>query len=515
MFVHDYIRASARARPDKIALISGDRQLTFRQIDEDSDRLAAALQRLGVTRGDRVAAMLENSPEMVIALWAALKAGAVFMPVNHATKAGTLDFILKDAEPKCLLIQPQFRQRTAEVLAAAPASMAVIWTGAKTAGCDGPRLADILEQPHEQSADPHLIDQDLSLIIYTSGSTGRPKGVMLTHRNICNNVWSISTYLGNTPDDIVMCVLPLAFDYGLFQILTGARVGFTVVLEHSFAFPVDVLKRIGKHRVTGLPGVPTIFARMLQFAPFTDMDMSSLRYITNTAAAFPPAHIRRLRELLPQATIFSMYGVTETTRVAYLDPAKLEAKITSVGQAMPNSETYIVDEEGRRVGPRETGELVVRGTAVMRGYWRRPEETAKALRDCVFMPGEKVFHTGDLFWADEDGDLYFVGRRDDVFKCRGEKVSPKEVENALHELEEIAETAVIGVPDPIDGLAVKAFIVLHEGRELSEEALRHHCRMRLEPWLQPKHFTFCASLPKTDSGKITRHALRGTAAAAE
>jgi long-chain acyl-CoA synthetase len=207
-------------------------------------------------------------------------------------------------------------------------------------------------------------------------------------------------------------------------------------------------------------------------------------------------------------TIFSMYGVTETTRVSYLDPAKLDAKLTSVGQAMPNSETYIVDESGRPLKRGEIGELVVRGSSVMRGYWRRPEETAKALRDCPFMIGEKAFHTGDLFWADEDGDLHFVGRRDDVFKCRGEKVSPKEVENALYELDAIAEAAVIGVPDPVDGLAVKACIVLREGRQLSEEALRRHCRNRLEPWLQPKFFEFLDDLPKTDSGKITRHPLR-------
>jgi acyl-CoA synthetase (AMP-forming)/AMP-acid ligase II len=386
--------------------------------------------------------------------------------------------------------------------------MAIIWAGAKTPDGAGLSLDAILAQPHALPNDPHLIDQDLSLLIYTSGSTGKPKGVMLTHCNICNNAWSISTYLGNTPDDVVLCVLPLSFDYGLFQILTGARVGFAVVLAHSFAFPIEVLKLIGRHRVTGLPGVPTIFARMLQFAPFDSLNMSSLRYITNTAAAFPPSHIRRLRELLPRVTIFSMYGVTESTRVAYLDPAKLDAKITSVGQAMPNSEVYIVDEEGRRLGPREVGELVVRGTSVMRGYWRRPEETAKALRDCLFIPGEKVFYTGDLFWADADGDLHFVGRRDDVFKCRGEKVSPKEVENALYELQEVAEAAVIGVADDTDGYAVKAYIVFHDGQQLREEVLRRHCKSRLEPWLQPKYFEICKLLPKTDSGKITRHALR-------
>ncbi len=474
MLVHGHLRDAARAFPDKLALIERERQLSFAEADEQSNRLACELQRLGVRRGDRVAAMLENSVEMVIALWAALKAGAVFVPINHVTKSGTLGFVLADADVTCLVTHTQFKERVAAARLEAPEAMTVIWTGAGASEC-GLTLEGILGKPLGQPADPKLIDLDLALLIYTSGSTGKPKGVMMTHRNIDHNMWSISTYLGNSQDDIALCVLPLSFDYGLFQVLTGARARFTVVLERSFAFPYEVLKQIGKHRVTILPGVPTIFAKLLEFAPFRELDLSSLRAITNTAAAFPPAHIRKFRSLLPNVRIFSMYGVTESTRVAYLDPAQIDTKIASVGRAMPNTETYIVDEEGRRLGPNEIGELVVRGSSVMRGYWKRPEETARALRDCDAMPGEKVFHTGDLFWKDGDGDLYFVGRRDDVFKCRGEKVSPKEVENVLYELDEIAETAVIGVPDPIDGMAVKAYVVLREGHSLTAQALRRHC----------------------------------------
>ncbi|MBY0431809.1 MAG: AMP-binding protein, partial [Rhodospirillales bacterium] len=352
----------------------------------------------------------------------------------------------------CLVAPAQLHQRVMPALADAPAITALVWVG-EHAEAVGPRLAGILAGPHRRPADPRLIDQDLCLIIYTSGSTGRPKGVVMTHRNIHHNVWSISSYLGNVPSDVVLCVLPLSFDYGLFQILTGARVGFTVVLERGFAYPYEVLKRIAEHRVTGLPGVPTIFATLLQFVPFKGLDLSSLRYLSNTAAPFPPAHIRKYRELLPQATIFSMFGLTECTRVSYLDPAKLEAKMTSVGQAMPNTETYLVDDDGKRLGPDEIGELVIRGTSVMRGYWNRPDATARALRQGD-IPGEMVLYSGDLFRMDEDGDLYFIGRKDDIFKCRGEKVSPREIENVLYEMEEIAEAAVIGVPDAIDGMAV-------------------------------------------------------------
>jgi acyl-CoA synthetase (AMP-forming)/AMP-acid ligase II len=368
-------------------------------------------------------------------------------------------------------------------------------------------LPEILSEHHDAPKDPGLIDIDLCTIIYTSGSTGDPKGVMLTHRNMTNTTWSISSYLGNTPDDVVICVLPLSFDYGLYQVITGARVGFTVVLEPSFAYPYKVLQRMAQHRATGLPGVPTIFATLLQMAPFEGLDLSSLRYVSNTAAAFPPAHIRRLQGLFPQARVYSMYGLTECTRVSYLDPDRLADKITSVGKAMPNSETYIVDEQGERVGPGVVGELVIRGANVMRGYWGKPQETAQQLRD-GFIAGEKVLYSGDLFYTDEEGFLYFVGRKDDVFKCKGEKVSPREIENVLHELESVAEAAVVGVEDPIDGQAIKVFVVPRNGAQLTEQQIRQYCRANLENYMVPKFVQIRSSLPKTESGKVKKSALR-------
>ncbi|PPQ31291.1 long-chain fatty acid--CoA ligase [Rhodoblastus sphagnicola] len=502
----EYLRDSAAQFPGKPAVIVGDQAHSFREIDEDSDRVAEALQRLGVRRGDRVGAILENSIELVVAMWATLKAGAVFIPISPQVKAEKLGFMLADSGATALFATASLVRRVEEAVASISFPGVIVWVGDKVA-TTGVQWIEVLTGLPHPLADPQLIDQDLCLIIYTSGSTGSPKGVMMTHRNICNNVWSISTYLRNQPEDVVLCVLPLSFDYGLFQILTGARVGFTVVLERSFAFPYDVLKRIGAYRVTGLPGVPTIFAKILEFAPFDRLDLTSLRYLSNTAAAFPAAHIRALRTLLPQATIFSMYGLTECTRVSYLDPSRLDAKITSVGRAMPNSETYIVDEHARRCGPREIGELVVRGASVMRGYWRRPEETARTLRDGD-IAGEKVLFTGDLFWMDEEGDLYFVGRRDDVFKCRGEKVSPREVEACLYELDWVAEVSVVGVPHPSDGMAIKAHVVARAGRAASEDQLRKHCMRRLEPLLVPRFFEVAEALPKTDSGKIKTAELR-------
>lgn len=492
MLVHHDLIHSARRSPDRIAVIAAGESRSFRSIDEDSDRLASALQRRGIRRGDRVAVMLDNCAEMVIALWATLKAGAVFVPVPAGTKPDKLAFILQDADAACLIAPPSMGE-----------------------GCEPPvrllirldELGDILAQPHQTPHDPRLIDQDLCLLIYTSGSTGRAKGVMMTHGAVRNNIWAITRYLGNTAEDVVLCVLPLSFNYGLFQVLAGARVGYTTVLEKSFAFPYQTLKQVAAHRVTGLPGVPTMFASLLQLSPFAGLDLSSLRYVTNAAAPLAPAHVLKLREALPQVAIFSMYGLTECTRVSYLDPAKVQEKPGSVGKAIPNSEIFLVDDHDRPVGPGQVGELVVRSAGIMRGYWRRPEETARALRDGL-VPGEKLLHTGDLFRMDGDGDLTFVGRRDEVFKCRGEKVSPREVETILYELPDVVEAAVIGVPDPMDGMAVKAFVVARADSGLTEALVRRHCRARLEPHLVPQQIELRVSLPKTESGKITKAALR-------
>ncbi len=504
ILVHDFLTSSTRRWPEKPALICNGQVHTFAQVDRGSDRIACELQRMGVLRGDRVAIFAENSAELVLSVFAILKAGAVFVLINPTTKAQKLEYILNDCGARALIAQPRLGRIVDSVVEKVPSLQAVAWTGSPPEnGPPGRVLPEIIAGVHAAPADPGLIDNDLCAIIYTSGSTGNPKGVMLTHRNMTNTAWAISTYLGNVPEDVVICVLPLSFDYGLYQIITGARVGFTVVLERSFAFPYQILQRIQEHRVTGLPGVPTIFATLLQMAPFDGLDLSSLRYFSNTGAAFPPAHIRRLQKLFPKAQVFSMYGLTECTRVAYLDPARLNGKITSVGTAMPNAEAYVVDEQGRRVGPQVIGELVVRGANVMRGYWGKPEETRECLRDGE-IAGEKVLYTGDLFYTDEEGFLYFVGRKDDVFKCKGEKVSPKEIEDVLYGLDAVAEAAVVGVDDPIDGQAIKVIVVPRDGAILTQQQIRQHCRANLENYMIPKFVEFCESLPKTDSGKIKR-----------
>jgi acyl-CoA synthetase (AMP-forming)/AMP-acid ligase II len=351
------------------------------------------------------------------------------------------------------------------------------------------------------------IDVDLANIIYTSGSTGNPKGVMMTHLNMVSAATSITQYLGNKETDIILNVLPLSFDYGLYQIIMAFKFGGTVVLEKSFAYPYVVIDKMIKERVTGFPGVPTIFALLLQLKDLKKYSFQHLRYITNTGAALPVNHIKALRDIFPHVKIYSMYGLTECKRVSYLPPDEIDRRPISVGRGMPNEEVYIVNDKGERAGPGLVGELVVRGSNVMRGYWKSPEETDQVLKPGLY-PGEKVLYTGDLFKMDEEGYLYFLGRKDDLIKTRGERVSPKEVENTLHEIKGVAEAAVIAIPDEILGNAIKAFIIPTNGSTLTEKDILKYCSENLESFAVPKHIAFIDSFPKTSSGKIDKKALK-------
>jgi acyl-CoA synthetase (AMP-forming)/AMP-acid ligase II len=329
---------------------------------------------------------------------------------------------------------------------------------------------------------------------------------MLTHRNMLTAATSITAYLENVEDDVILSVLPMSFDYSLYQMIMAFRVGARLVLERSFTYPAQVLKVLIEEGVTGFPGVPTIFAMLAEMKTLTQYDFSKIRYVTNTAAALPVKHITMLSELFPHAAIYSMYGLTECKRCTYLPPKYIKDKPTSVGIAIPNTELWIVGEDDRKLGPNQVGQLVIRGATVMKGYWDKPEASAKKLRPGP-LPGEFVLYTGDYARLDEDGFLYFVGRMDDIIKSRGEKVAPKEVENALMNIPGVKEAAVIGVPDEVLGQAVKAYVVLEKGVSMSDKDIIRECQRRLENFMVPKHVVFVDDLPKTTTGKIKKTGL--------
>jgi len=512
VLVDEFLEHSARRFPDKTAVVCGNRRLAYREIEEQSNRLALALIGEGVQRGDRIAIYLDNSVEAVLSVFAILKAGAVFLVVNPSTKGDKLSYILNNCRAVALIADAKKLDGLKDRWAHTPHLRSVFVVGQDAAGppANGLKLIGLEtvlyhRDAPSQSPPKRHIDIDLAALIYTSGSTGRPKGVMLTHLNIASAATSITTYLENVPADIILNVLPLSFDYGLYQALMAFKVGATLVLERSFAYPYAVVETLIREKVTGFPIVPTMSAVLLQL-DLQKYDFSSLRYITNTAAALPPHHIQQLRKLFGHVKLYSMYGLTECKRVSYLPPDQIDVRPTSVGKGMPNEEVYIVDEEGRRVGPGVVGELVVRGSNVMKGYWELPGETDKVLKPGP-LPGEKVLYTGDLFKMDHEGYLYFVGRKDDIIKSRGEKVSPKEIEDVLYALDGIAEAAVVGVPDPVLGQAIKAVVTRRAGACLTQQDILRHCAQHLEDFMVPKFVEFRESLPKTSSGKISRREL--------
>ena len=508
MLLHHFLETSVVQYPDKTALVYDGQRHSYAQIDSMATQLAGFLQGRGLQRGDRVAIFMDNSVEAVVAVYAALKAGAVFMPVNSLTKQDKLAYLLNDSRASVLLTHAALQDVFVGALENNRSVHSCIVVGELRRACADPRVQSYASASGVQAKPGNLgnIDQDLAAIIYTSGSTGDPKGVMLTHLNMVSAANSVSGYLGLRHDDVVLCVLPLAFDYGLYQVLMSFKLGATVVLERSFAFPIKVLEVMAREQVTVLPGVPTIFSLLMGIKTLTQYNLSALRMITNTAAALSEQHIKDLRALFPKSILFSMYGLTECKRVTFLPPEQLDVRPTSVGRGMPNEEVWLVDEAGQRLPNGSTGELVIRGSNVMRGYWEKPDETAKRLRPGP-NPGELVLYSGDIFYSDAEGYLYFVARRDDVIKSRGEKVSPREVENILYAMEGVHEVAVVGVPDPVLGQAVKAFVALRPGFSYTEREVIKYCLGHLESFMAPKQVVFVDALPKTDTGKIKKTGL--------
>ncbi len=511
MLVQDFLERSARRFPDRVALVCADTRLTYAEMDRAADQVAHMLQNLGVARGDRVALYLPNSVEAVIGIFAVLKAGGVFVVINRATKTDKVAAILNNCLAKVLLADARaIDQGVGESLRQKVGSLQD-FVVAGTPRADFAAMARCHPFPvkggDRQFTPPRngVIDLDLACLIYTSGTTGEAKGVMCDHSNVVFVTQAIVESLHNTADDIVLSVLPLAFSYGLYQLLATVCTGGRLILEESFTFPSVILEKMAREQVTGFAGVPTMYSILLAM-DLRGIELPRLRYLTNAAAGLPVEHVRRLRQLFPEVELYLMHGLTEVARTMRLPPNQVDLRPGASGCAIPGTELWIEDERGRRLGPGEVGELVVRGRHVMRGYWGDPRLTAERFRSGP-LPGERLCYSGDLFRTDADGFFYYVGRKDDIIKCRGEKVAPREVENVLYSLAGVQEASVVGIPDPLLGQAVKAFIVATDSR-LTKAAVIAHCKSRLEDFMVPQQVEFRSELPKTDNGKIRKLDLR-------
>lgn len=493
LFLYRHLEHSALEHPEHVAVQDGMGRLTYAALRAEAVAIARRLEAEGVHPGDRVVLFLENSVDFARAFWGATYAGAVVTPLNVETKAAKLGYILGDCTPAAVIADAALVD---EVYVALPGEVdaAVITLPARGTG-DGSGPAPCAGR---------VIDQDLGCMIYTSGSTGQPKGVMLSHQNLVTASRSVCAYLGYTSEDRIFVTIPLTFDYGMHQLTMAALVGATVIIERSFASPLFTLDRLVKSGATCFPVVPTMVPLIAALAD--RFDFSSIRLISSTAAALHPRAIDQLQDIFPGATIFSMYGLTECHRCTFLPPDQLARRKGSVGIAIPNTEMWVEDGDGERRYRDATGVLVIRGATVMKGYWNRPDETAKRLQPGKF-PGEFVLNTGDLCRLDADGYLYFIARSDDVLKIRGEKVAPKEVEDALLLHPAASEAVVFGRPDKVQGHHLHALVTLRPGMTPTPQELREWCAQHLESIAVPRRVEIRESFARNANGKIDRSAL--------
>ncbi|MDI3339687.1 MAG: acyl-CoA ligase (AMP-forming), exosortase A system-associated, partial [Sphaerobacter sp.] len=498
--------------PDGIAIVAGEARWTFGALVRAAERLAAALVEQGVQPGDRVAIYAEKSPEVVVAILATSMAGGAFVNVNPLLKARQAEHIMRDCRVRLAVAEAD---KLAALGAAAPERAIVI--GDLPPGVEGGRAwlrwDDVLARDPAGVALPRVQERDMATIIYTSGSTGLPKGVVFSQRNVVAGAEIVATYLENTPEDRILSVLPFSFDYGLNQLTTALLVGATLVLQRS-AFPGDLLRALREHEITGLAGVPPLWALLLQASKdLEEQPLPALRYITNSGGQIPAAHLAELRRLLPTTQIYLMYGLTEAFRSTYLPPSELHRGPTCIGRPIPNTDIWVVDEEGRMCGPGEVGELVHRGPTVSLGYWGKPEATAEVFRPNPFAPPELphpewVVYSGDLVCRDEDGYLHFVGRKDHLIKTQGYRVSPEEVEDLLVGTGLVREACAFGLPDPDLGQQIVAVVVPRGDPAPTVEEIRRACLRAAPPYLVPKQIRIAPELPRTPSGKIDRQAVR-------
>ena len=502
--LQDSLLATAQAYPERVALVTEANSYRYGELLDASLRLARGLQDMGLARGERVAVHMENGWASAVAIYGTLLAGGVIMVLHPQTKPDKLRYILRDSEASVWLTEARLSGWLAGVERKTLKGVIVDDPDGSVNG-DFRRFDELLSTSSPTPADVGTIPLDLAALIYTSGTTGEPKGVMMSHQSMVFTLGSVLEYLALRPDDRILSPLAFAFSYGLYQLFMAVEVGAALIVGRA-SYPAQIAQRIADEQATVFPSVPTVFGSLLALAR-GGLRLGSVRCVTNAAAALPVAFVPELQALFPNARVFSMYGQTECKRVCDLEPELLAHKPDSVGRAIPGTEVFLLSETGEPVPPGKAGVLHVRGPHVMMGYWGQPEWSAQLLKPGRY-PGERVLCTGDHFKMDEAGLLYFVSRSDDIIKTRGEKVSPGEIEGVLYELPGVLEAAVIGVPDPLLGESVRAYLVTEPDATLSEREVKRACMARLEAVKVPHEVLFVSELPKTASGKIRRQSLR-------
>ncbi len=517
-FVHELIKSGATNTPTKNALMFKSQQLTYQALAEQIDTIAASYQALNINRHDRIGVYLHKTLETVTSLFACSKAGAVFVPVNPVLKVAQVQHIVNDCDIK-LLITNKGR------LGSLQATLTTFTSLEHIIVIDGKEVDPyqiehvtvfnwqaFIQLESQQSTQGPLTGNDMAAILYTSGSTGKPKGVVLSHQNIVLGAESVATYLENTADDVILAVLALSFDYGLSQITTSFLVGASCVLLDYF-LPIEVIKTIDKFKVTGLAAVPPLWSQLCNLN-WPENVGQHIRYFTNSGGALSTTNLAQLRELMPNAAPYLMYGLTEAFRSTYLPPSEVDKRVGSMGKAIPNAEVLVVRKDGSECEPHEAGELVHKGPLVSLGYWNAQEKTDQRFKPAPGKPNGIILNdvavwSGDSVKRDEDGFLYFVARQDDMMKTSGYRISPMEIEEILYQHPDVAEAASIGVPHKDLGQGILAIVCTNSTDDyaLIEKSILKHCQKELANYMVPKKIIVLADLPHNANGKIDRNQL--------
>jgi acyl-CoA ligase (AMP-forming) (exosortase A-associated) len=508
----DLVREAASQHADRHALTFKNQAVSYRELWTTTLSVAAGLEGSGVRGGERLAIYLDKRPETVVAMLAASRVGAVFVPVNPILKGPQVGHLLRDCDVSTLVTTPPRLAVLRDELESCPALRTVVLVTEQvpeeTHGLQVVRWTDL--DAGGEPAGRGGIDVDLAAILYTSGSTGKPKGVVLSHRNLIVGAESVSSYLQNRADDVILSVLPLSFDAGLSQITTAFSVGAHVVL-HNHLVPGDVVKLCARHAVTGLTCVPPLWIQIAEL-DWPDAAARSLRYFANTGGRMPKPTLDRLREVFPQASPFLMYGLTEAFRSTYLDPAEVDRRPDSIGKAIPNAEILVLRPDGTPCGRGEEGELVHRGALVAQGYWNDPLRTAERFKPLPGQPGwrapELAVFSGDTVVSDEEGFLYFVGRKDDMIKTSGYRVSPTEIEEVAYASGLVRDAVALGAPDDRLGERVVLVVAPADRASFDVDALIGFLRKGLPLFMVPSTVHELDQLPRSANGKFDRNQLK-------
>jgi long-chain acyl-CoA synthetase len=501
MNIREELKRTAAEFGAKDGIIYGDRRITFAELRDASFRIASALDRSGIKKGDKILTYLPNIPEFVEIYLGALSVGVICVPIDFRIIGDELKHIISDSDSVAIFTTVDMAKpiKATGDLPKAVKKLIIIGQGDKSPDVD---YLDFVKSGDPVAPDVPITEEDEALFLYTSGSTGRPKGVILQYKHLDLFPQSLHAIIPEycTTDTVMACILPMSHITGPILVNTQLKYGNSLVIFESWR-PDTVWKAVERNKVNLFNSVPPISQMLLADPKLERYDLSSLKYISMMGMSVPKALMEEYRRRIPHLKVIQGYGLTETSPLLTLVPlAYADEKLGSVGRPVPGVELKIVDESSKPVGLDTPGEIIARGPQIMKGYYKQPDETARVVKDGWFF-------TGDLGRVDNDGFVFHLGRSKEIIITGGINVFPAEVENVLVTHQMIMDAAVVGIPDEKRGEVLSAFVVRRPGSELTEHDVVKYCREKMADYKVPKTVKFIDALPMVGPGKVNKKAL--------